>query len=504
MNIPLPAIENVVVLMFENRSFDNMLGRLYPELISSGTYDGLTLSETNTYTYHDPFKHTKTVPVTNQPPSGHSPYITPYPDPGESFDHMTEQIFGYNGGDTPNMSGFAQNYHDVHLIEANPGDIMFYFEPSQVPVTSFLASHYAVCDQWFASGPVQTYPNRMFCHCGTPSTHKNLLGKTEAHVNDLDYIIHPTHSKLKKFYGSVTDESIFQRLDGSGGPNPANWKVYFHDAPLSALCDYVYQAWTNGSACVSNYDGSDYDPPAGTSFADDVMNDALPTYAFIEPRYFNDYSGSGLPSNSNHPGPSEYLSLSGTPIDVRYGECLLSDVYQTLVSNLEVFNKTLLIVTYDENGGVYDHRPPNTTPFASTAISPFTEKVGTFTYDRYGVRVPTFFVNPAIPPNTIYRPSQPSSGPFYPFDHTSILSTLRARFDLGGPLTPRDGVAPVLDNLIPESPTFRGPDELAVDDELRAWIDAIPKAEGSPAPAKTVDEHEASLLQRLAMKAKGG
>ena len=496
MSIPLPTIENVVVLMLENRSFDNMLGRLYPHLIQSGDYDGLTLSETNTYTYHDPFKHTKTVGVTNQPPSGHNPYTTPYPDPGESFDHMTKQIFGYNGGGGPNMSGFAQNYHDVHRIAAHPGDIMFYFEPAQVPVTSFLASHFAVCDQWFASGPVQTYPNRMFCHCGTPSSHDS-----KARVNDLDYLIHAFGSKLKKFYGSVTDESIFQRLNGPGDPNPAKWKVYFHDAPLSALCDYVYQAWTNGSACVSNYDGSDYDPPAGTSFYDDVMNDALPTYAFIEPRYFNDYSGSGLPTNSNHPGPSGYAALGGTPIDVRYGEKLLFDVYATLLAKPEVFKKTLLIVTYDENGGVYDHRAPNTTPFAATAISPFTEPVGKFMYDRYGVRVPTFFVNPAIPLNTIYRPSKPSSGPFYPFDHTSIISTLRARFDLGGQLTPRDGVAPVLDNLIPENPTFRGPDELAVDDELRAWIDAIPKAEGSPAPAKTVAEHEACLLQRLAVKA---
>ncbi len=493
MGTPMPTIEHVVVLMLENRSFDNMLGRLYPDLISSGAYDGLTLNETNTY-------DSKTVGVTNEPPSGNSPYITPNPDPGESFDHMTEQIFGYNGENTPNMSGFAQNYHDVHLFEATPGDIMFYFEPGQVPMTSFLASEYAVCDQWFGAGPVQTFPNRMFCHCGTPSTYESLLGNTKARVNDIDY----RGGLLNKdfAYGSVTDKTIFQLLDGSGDPNPANWKVYFHDAPLSALSDYVYDAWSSGSPCVSNYDGSDYNPPAGASFFDDLKNDALPTYGFIEPRYFDDYSGSGLPSNSNHPGASGYV-FGGPPRDVRHGEVLLFEIYVTLLQYPDVFNKTLLIVTYDEHGGVYDHRPPNTTPFASTAVSPFSESVETFMYDRYGPRVPTFLVNPTMVQNTIYRPSPPASGPFYPFDHTSIISTLRAQFNLGGQLTPRDGVAPVIDGLIPAAPTFRSPAELAVSDELRAWIDAIPKVEGHPAPPKTVREHEAMLSKRLAMRAEG-
>lgn len=503
MTIPMPTIEHVVVLMLENRSFDNMLGWLYPTLPQS-TYNGLTGNETNTYTYNLGSK-SKTVGVTNDPPSGNPPYITPNPDPGESFDHMTDQIFGSNGGTTPNMSGFAQNYHDVHSSKGTPGDIMFYFKPPQVPVTSFLAKYYAVCDQWFGAGPVQTWPNRMFCHCGTPSMIKD---SSTSRVNDTDYGIPATIKKggMKVVYGCVHDKTIFKLLDeadGSTVPNPANWKVYFHDTPFSALSHYVYKAWESGSACVANFDANDYNPPAGTSFLDDVKNDTLPKYAFIEPRYFNDYPAPDLPSNSNHPGVSEYLALTGTPRNVQYGESLLLDIYLTLLLHYDVFKKTLLIVTYDEHGGLYDHVPPNTSPFAPTAVSPFKhpKKVTNFAYTRYGPRVPTFFVNPGIVPGTIYRPSQPSKGPFYPFDHTSIISTLRAQFNLGGELTPRDGVAPVMENLIPENPKFRSPDELAVSDEVRTWIDKIPKVEGSPALPKTVQEHEAMLSKRLAMKA---
>ena len=91
--------------------------------------------------------------ATNNPPSKNDRYITPDPDPGESFDDMTSQIFGYAGSSAPNMSGFAQNYYDVG---GDPGDIMFYFMPDQVPITSALATEYAVWDQWFASGPVQS------------------------------------------------------------------------------------------------------------------------------------------------------------------------------------------------------------------------------------------------------------------------------------------------------------------------------------------------------------
>jgi phospholipase C len=482
-NAPFPGIEHFVVVMFENRSFDNMLGMLYP---ASPHYDGLTGGEQNTY--RTPLS-SHIVQVTNTPASN-SPYITPYPDPGESSNDMWRQISG-------DMAGFAQNYYDVHPFAASPGDIMFYFLPTQAPVTSFIAGSFAVCDQWFASAPLQTFPNRMLCHCGTPSSKHDLFGKPEARVNDIDYLVR-FGSPQTAVLGSVPDTSIFELLDDENGPNPANWKVYFHDTPISALNDYVYQAFNDGSLCIANYDASDYHPPRGTSFHEDVSNDDLPAYAFVEPRYFGNYSGSKHPANSNHPGSDSYLGVGGKPIDVRNGEALLLNIYSTLAKNPAVFNKTLLIVIYDEHGGVYDHRTPNTAPFAGSAVSPFSQPLPPFNYDSFGVRIPAFFANPSIPARTIFRPPQPTSGAYYPFDHTTIISTLRAQFGLKGPLTPRDGAAPTLAGLIPQGAPLRT--DLLPPEDVIEWAAAVPQTEGKPVASKSPAEHNRLLVERLVAK----
>ena len=101
---------------------------------------------------------------------------------------------------------------------------------------------------------------------------------------------------------------------------------------------------------------------------------------------------------------------------------MLQSIYEALYSGPNnLFEKTLFIVTYDEHGGLYDHAKP------PAAVSPFEQgTVEGFDYDRYGVRVPAMFINPYIQPQTIFRPQ---SGP-NPFDHTSIISTLRAQFGL--------------------------------------------------------------------------
>lgn len=496
-NAPLPGIEHIVVLMFENRSFDNVLGTLYPP---SDNFDGLPLDSSNTYI--DPFKHTVT--VTNTPPSGNAPVITPYPDPGESFHDMTKQIFGYAGSQVADMSGFAQNYFDKHMLTGKPGDIMFYFTPDQMPMTSFLASNFAVCDQWFASGPVQTFANRMFCHCGTPGYHlHHHSGKLHAYLNDDNYVEDLLGSGIEMFAGKVKDKSIFELLDGGNGPSEANWKVYFHDWPMSVINKYVNDAWNAKSPCVASYDDSDYNPPYGTStFFDDVALDKLPAYAFIEPRYFDNYSGSGLSPNSNHPGSANYPPSGTPPIDVRNGELLLLFVYNTLCLFPSVFNKTLLIVTYDEHGGVYDHVPPNSSPYASTAVSPFPQTADNFNYDRFGVRVPTFFVNPMIPANTIYRPAAPSSGSFYPCDHTTIIATLREQFGLTSTLTPRDAAAPWLTGLISTNNTPRSIESLRVPASLKDWAESQPKLTGQPGPSLTPAEHERRMIEIIKRKAK--
>ena len=128
----------------------------------------------------------------------------------------------------------------------------------------------------------------------------------------------------------------------------------------------------------------------------------------------------------------------------------MADVYNCLRAS-KAWRKSLLIITYDEHGGCYDHVAP------PAAVSPEPPLPGqTFGFDRYGVRVPAVIVSPYVAPGTVFGKSTT-----VPFDHTSIIATVRKRFDITQALTARDAQAPDLDSvLILPQPTNLGPPRL--------------------------------------------
>jgi phospholipase C len=321
-------------------------------------------------------------------PTTSNAYFMPGADPGEGFAATNAQLFGTEQprpGAVPTNQGFVTNY-DL-AIAANrargwyvvpgtsAGDIMGCFVPEALPVLSALARGYAVCDRWFCSAPTETMPNRAFA----------LTGTSQGHLDD--------HTKV------FTVPSIFGRLTDASVP----WKIYGYDrSPLTRLDfpDTVHA-------------------PAGTiglfkDFRADAAAGTLPAFAFLEPSW----SSHG---NSQHPN-----------YDVARGEQLLLDTYQALRAG-PAWDSTLLIITYDEHGGCYDHVAP-----PATATSP-DASVGEFGFDftRFGLRVPTVLVSPLIEAGTVFR--APDSG--VPFDHTSILATVERRWSLPA-LTKRDAVAP--------------------------------------------------------------
>ena len=459
-------IEHVVVLMLENRSFDNVLGGLYPDRTRQGRYRGLWGTEANPL---DPTKSGGASVMVFQGPAAQSTWIMPYPDPGELYSDMVQQIFGSNSsvlpsGVLPPMSGFAWNYSGQSWSVSGPGwpsvppvprNIMQYYSEATMPATFALAKAFAVCDCWFAAAPVQTLANRVLAHCATPGRLASNFAMSR--INNPDYF-------LDDFPLPVFDTTIFELLDKanpdgqapacSNSPTPPtrlNWKVYYHDAPLSAFCYYVWDRWCfdyDYGGNVWGFEKSVLDP----GFEADVEAGLLPTYSFIEPRYADNNPDDLGIVNSNHPGGAGFdikdpngASLP-PPIDVLDGERLLCRVYSILRKHPDVFAKTLLIVTYDEHGGLFDRvGPPG-------AVSPFVPPVANFSYDRYGVRVPVFLINPFIAPGTVYPTNQdrtkPIPSPF--FDHTSILSTLIAQFTSypKGSLTPREKSAAELSGLI--------------------------------------------------------
>lgn len=457
---PLGPIEHVVVLMFENRSFDNVLGGLYPH---GPNFDGVPPGFSNPVDPGDP--NSPRIEAF-QAATGPDAQVMPFPDPNEDDEDMAAQIAGGT------MQGFVHNY--AKAVKAHGGDpksvrnIMQFYRPDlwgNLPVTSVLAATYAVSDRYFGSGPVQTWPNRLFAHCGQPGSYVR-DGKHYAYLNNADY---PNYDDEDPFDGQLDYRTVFQLLD-EANPDPSRtaWKVYYDgEVPISAFLRYVHDRWNwieGGNVYAYRSDLPDY-----ADFAYDVANGTLPTYSFIEPRY-QKYSGSGdIPPNSNHPGGST-VDEGLPPISVHDGELFLMDVFQTLASNRALFEKTLLIVTYDEHGGLFDHVAP------PKAVSPFevpAKDFGNFNYSLYGPRVPAIFINPLIR-RKVLRPPEGKV-----FDHTSILSTLCAQFGLKGPLTPRDAVAPPFVDLIDPGATPVYPERLP---DLRPTAPARSPVPSAPPP----------------------
>ncbi len=356
--------------MLENRSFDHMLGFLYPDRSGPNgqPFEGLLGSESNDDGSGQP------VTVFQIDASVTGAYFMPGADPGEGYANTNVQLFGSGkppDPPTPTMTGFVASFDAAIPFDQRSGmsvqagttanSIMGVFPPSALPVLSGLARGFAVCDHWYSSVPTETFPNRAFACAAT----------SQGHMNDAT--------------SSFTVQSIFGLMTAHN----VTWKIYGYDAePL-----------TRG-----NFPDTVDAPEANFGKFPDFQADAaagqLPAYSFLEPSW-------GSTGNSQHPN-----------YDVALGEAFILQVYQA-VRNGPGWASTLLIITYDEHGGCYDHVPPpgGATPPDST--------VGEFGFDftRFGLRIPAVLVSPLIPAGTIFRVPDGST----PIDHTSVLKTIEQR-----------------------------------------------------------------------------
>lgn len=384
----LSAINHIVVVMLENRSFDHMLGFLYSDAgnvsPAGQPFEGLKGTESNPGA-----GGTAPVTVFKIQPSTSSTYYMPGADPGEGYTATNSQLFGSNTAPTPPVAtnqGFISNFSYTLSWESKesgykilPGtvanDIMGMHTPETLPVLSALARGFAVCDHWYCSVPTETLPNRAFVHAAT----------SQGHMDD----------KTKTF----TSTSIFSALSQKN----VSWKIYGYNA--DPLTRHTFTGLTN---LAESYFGE------FTNFQSDAASGSLPSYAFLEPSW-------GSTGNSQHPN-----------YDVALGEQFLHDVYYAL-RNGPAWNQTLLIVTYDEHGGCYDHVPP---PSGATPPDTTAGEYG-FDFKRFGPRVPTVLISPLIPAGTVFRVPDGSM----PLDHTSILKTIEQRWNVPA-LTARDAAAP--------------------------------------------------------------
>jgi phospholipase C len=339
-------------------------------------------------------------------------YHMPPADPGEEWKSVAEQIWGIGHqrlAVPPEklMRGFWLNFKTDGKGPGSTDDILGTATPDDLPVINTLAKAFAVSDMWFCSAPTQTNPNRAFSLGGTSQGRQN-----NESFNGVPY---------------DTLKTIFTIL----GTTPDNsWKIY---AKYEWMNDKYFTQYMFPKGMETGTFG-DID-----AFESDVENDALPTYSYIEPIFATE-SKSEFWGNDYHP-----------PGSLHEGETFLAKIYTALRKKPEVFNKTLLIVTFDEHGGTFDHVPP------PPAIDPDREKPP-FIFDHFGPRVPTLLITPCIPASSVvrsgYYPGCAQPEPV-PFDHTSVLATIMRwrgipyrRPDSKGWLGHRTAIAPTFDHII--------------------------------------------------------
>jgi phospholipase C len=394
----LSKIEHIVVLMLENRSFDNLLGWLYdpenapPFHIVPEDFDGLygkTLSNRT--------KDGRIVPVGKSTDSR-----GPQPNPGEPFEHVYSQVYDVpladlqnippNPSNPPNMQGFIRNYAVQGQPPADPAKIMESLTPKALPVLSSLAHQYAVCDRWFASIPTQTFCNRSFVHAGTSSGYVNNKGPGLCFVND--------------------SPTVFDLLECAG----KSWRIFCGSWLIESFTLLTQKR-------LWNYALTDRFAHIGDFIAAAGRKGGLPNYSFLEPIYFDSIVWG--PENDMHPECNPYEFYG--PSNLARGEALIAKVYEA-IRNSPDWESTLLIVLFDEHGGCYDHVPPPSSAECEVAIAPDDIVIPAnrpggagFKFDRLGPRVPAIVVS-------AYTHSQTRLHSV--FEHTSVLSTVVNCFGL--------------------------------------------------------------------------
>lgn len=449
------GFEHLIVVMGENRSFDNLLGFLYSkeDLPDGQSFDGLNFGDYSN-------KAPDGTPIHVHPYSGTTDEIMgmPNPDPGEEYPHVNTQLFGtvdppsnsdlvvnemsapYNAPAKPGrpaMDGFVTDYvinwakvkkgHQPSLEETSR--IMGSFTPDMLPVLSTLAKNFAVYDAWHCAVPSQTFCNRSFFHASTSH----------------GFVTNKDHGGYDKWLDSEQSDTIFNRLEDK----KIGWRIYFDAMQLVSFTGVLHapvleKYWKTGHFALME------------QFYIDVANGELPEYSFIEPRMTYNH-------NDFHPPFGEFResAVNGETIidsaisDVRAGEALIHQIYMAVKDSATKGGSnalnTMLLITFDEHGGTYDHVPP------PSAVPPDTSGPGEmdFAFDRLGCRVPAIAISAWTRAGSVIHDEM---------HHGSVIATLSRLHGLK-PLTRRDAGANDLFSAV----------NLSQPRDPRTWPSTIPQ-----------------------------
>jgi phospholipase C len=479
-------VEHVIVLALENRSFDHMLGFLqHPD----PRFDGLRGD--------GPYENPGWRGGPSAPAEPAAKAVIPV-GPDHSHDGVMEQlaIRGIGPARRPTNQGFVTSYerkcrglappkfggllgpllnwwaqrkaNDSTVIE-NCGPLVMHCQPPEnVPVISTLALEFAVCTRWFCAVPGETWPNRNFLHAATSDGETNI--------------------ELRPY----TDRTIFELLEED---YDREWHVYHDDTPQV----WVFpRLWDRADRHARWFPLEE--------FARHVETGQLPAYSFLEPNHrpplhtLDHAPVIGTPSlsNSQHPennlvSNTSYEHFVPGDTDFTRAESLIADIYEALRAHPEVFERSLLLITYDEHGGFYDHVPPPT-GVPSPGDPPnwlgrllsglMYRKSASFDFTMLGPRVPAVVISPYITAGRVDDTVR---------DHASVPATLRALFASdAAPLTRRDAWSPPFHTLLDRDQPRRGRELPDLSPYVSRRPDVMPFAALS---GDDVDAREADIPQ---------
>jgi phospholipase C len=433
------ALDHIVVVLFENRSLDNVLGHLYgPE--DGRQFEGVIGKDLSN-------------PIPPWAEHGADRKVVPYavatdmdspnPDSGEEYFHTNTQLFNvldeqnrfkigdhasapWNApppGTVPTMDGFVTDYISTFTGEIGRqptydeyAHIMTGYTPEQLPVLNGIARDFGVFDHWFCEVPSQTFMNRSFW---TAATSSGVV----------------VNSPIRKWFTKNDVETIFERLEAHG----RTWKVYVMEPMALSLTGLIHLPRLKDRLATH------FVPFA--QFEVDAAAGSLPDFSLIEP---NMLAGHG----DYHPAMGRSFSDEmdvevDSPSSTLAGEAFLLRIYNayrtaTSETGANVWN-TALLIGWDEPGGTYDHVPPGPVPAPDPSAPP--GECG-FTFERSGYRVPAVLVSPWVEAGSVYNEE---------YRHTSLIATLRKVWGLGDAFSRRDAAAATFDHVLslatPRDPT---------------------------------------------------
>lgn len=411
------SVNHIIVITQENRSFDHYFSQLpqywqangYPQATNGTTLDVESTNASNP----DPSGATvnayniQSACNENPSPSWNESHVD------RNHDNPTDS--NNLSTDTP-MDGFVRaagadargnNFYDIEGHRA-----MGFFNGDQLNYYYFMASNFATSDRWFSPVMSRTQLNRMYLYGATSAGHAYPLNVSRS--------------------PQLNGKTIFELMQD----NNVTWKIYVHaesNGCTTASClaaDSYLNQWTYNHYVLQNLP-SNFQPVS--QLLNDIQNGTLPQVAFLEP--------AGYVGLDEHASDND-VPASAAP-NVQLGAKYIANITNTLMASPS-WKDTVLILTYDEAGGFYDHVPPQpaTPPDAmifptdlissppDICLNDTTDSICGFNYTGY--RLPLIIVSPFTKPNYVSHTVM---------DFTAILKFIETRFSLPN-LTARDAAQP--------------------------------------------------------------